>query len=782
MYPFLLNLVSIFRRFKLTVVLNVLCLSVAFATFMIIMIQLDYDFGFDNYHKDKDKIFRLEFTWGESWQVMMTRPIAERFIESSPHIVAGALTSPSISNFSFYVENENGERDFFEEKSMDVSPDFFDVFTFDFVEGSKDSQISSEGGMVIPLSLSRKLFGNESAVGKQISGSYTVAAVYRDLPANSIINNCIYFTKNKDTWRSSNYIVYLRIDQELIAPLLFENFKRTCDCKAIFGEEFDWKISNIGIRLTNLPEIHFVTDVLWDNTPKVNKNTLLILFIIAIVIIVIASVNFTNFNTALIPMRIKSINTQRVLGAQQIKIRLFIVFESIFFFLFSYFIAIWLILAFKTTTLVNLINADLSLSNHSLIVVTTALIGLFAGFFVGLYPAYYMTSFEPSLILKGSFGLSLKGKKIRNTLIGFQFVASFILIIGASFMFLQNRFMQSSDFGFEKNGLITVDLRKIQRGYREVFVNKLKVHSGIEDVTLGEALLSSSDKYMEWGGQKYKDKKIDFQCLPVHYKFLKVMGIEITEGRDFRLEDTGTQYGAFVFNETARKSFEMEIGSIIEGNTQGEIIGFMPDIKFASFRTTVEPMAFYVWGTYNWGDRLNIAYIKTKADTDKNKILTYIHSTIAEFEPNFSFEVLFFDDVIKKLYEKESELSLLVSLFSLIAIFISIVGVFGLVVFESVCRRKEIGIRKIHGATTLSIIIMFNKVYFRILLFCFLMGSPLAWYAVNRWLENFAYKTPLHWWVYLLALFAVGIITVATVTFQTWSVANDNPVNSIKTE
>ena len=258
------------------------------------------------------------------------------------------------------------------------------------------------------------------------------------------------------------------------------------------------------------------------------------------------------------------------------------------------------------------------------------------------------------------------------------------------------------------------------------------------------------------------------------------MGIEITEGRDFRQEDANTQHGAYVFNETARNQYSLELNTTVDGS--GEIIGFMPDVKFASFRTAVVPMAFYVWGTENWGRQPNQAYIKLKAGTNLRAAMSHINSTLAGFDADYTFEVRFFDEVIQRLYEKEASLSSLISLFSLIAIFISIVGVFGLVVFESECRRKEIGIRKVFGASTIGIIFMFNKIYFRILMICFVVSVPLAWYAVHRWLQNFAYKTPMYWWVYLLAFAGVAVITFATVTFQNWRVASDDPVKAIKSE
>jgi len=213
---------------------------------------------------------------------------------------------------------------------------------------------------------------------------------------------------------------------------------------------------------------------------------------------------------------------------------------------------------------------------------------------------------------------------------------------------------------------------------------------------------------------------------------------------------------------------------------KGEIIGFIPDVKFASFRNVVTPMAFYVWGTEYWGNRAYTMYIRVKAGADKRAAMSYIRSTLAGFNPEITFNVRFYDEILHRLYEKEIALNSLITLFSLIAIFISVVGVFGLVVFDGECRRKEIGIRKIHGASVTGIIILFNKMYIRLLMLCFIISAPIAWYAVTGWLTNFAYKTPMYWWVYLLSFAAIAILICSTVTLQIWRMANENPVNAIK--
>ena len=491
--PIFKNLLHVVRRFRLATTLNVLGLSVAFASFMIIMMQLNFHFGFDRFHKDSDNIFRLEMTaiWGEGYAATFSRPFAERFIASSSHIVSGALTSGRFEQQSFFVERDN-QRHFFRGNRINVTPEFADVFTFDFVEGGA-AALRMPDHIMIPQSLARKLFGNESAIGKQLVfeawgyiESRMVGAVYRDFPDNSIFANYIFFSTpeewQRDNWNSTMFNLFLRVNNASNADLLIDNFKRHFDGREAWGENFTWEESGRRMRFTALSDIHFTTDVVWDfGIPKANIQTLLILLAIAIIIIVIAIINFTNFSTALTPMRIRNINTQRVFGAQQRTIRWILVVEAIVFSFVSFLVAILLVNLFSSSPLANLMEIDLSLAANLSVIIGVALVAIVVGILAGLYPSRYMTSFAPALALKGNWGLSPKGKRLRNTLIGIQFVASFALIICTSFMYLQNRFMQHSNLGYDTDAVITVNISRIQQ-HRDVFTHQLRQHSWIKPI------------------------------------------------------------------------------------------------------------------------------------------------------------------------------------------------------------------------------------------------------------------------------------------------------------
>ena len=791
MKTILRNFFSVLRRFKAASVLNVLGLSIAFVAFMLIMMQVNYDYTFDCSHRNADAIFRVDIVHGSKGsQAIICRPFARAFTESSPHIKGGCLLNAWVGSPFFYVE-QNGQRTGYRENAWEVTPGLLDVIHFDMLEGTAQA-LDEPGSVILPESMAKKIFGNETAVGKQLiapnveMNAQIIKGVYKDFPRNSALQNVIYVAmnpkENYDNWGNWNYFFFVRLDDPANKENVLDNFKSNFNAKEVFGNEFEWGgEESFDLRLTSLPDVHFLNNVDFDSMPKASRQTLLVLFSIAFVIIIIAGINFTNFSTALTPMRIKSINTQKVLGSSDRMLRGSLLVEAVGVSTFAYLLSLLFLYVIPKTPVASLVDADISFGAQPMIIAGTAVIAVIVGVLAGLYPSYYVTSFPPALVLKGSFGLSLAGRRMRSVLVGIQFVASFILIIGSLFMYLQNRYMQNAPLGYDKEEMIIVHLNNKINKDRDAFTNQLKSFSGVEDVTYSQFLLSSQDQYMGWG-RDYNGKNINFQCLPVSSSFLKVMGIEVKEGRDFRPEDDQKETGCYIFNEKAKAQLELKLNEQIDGD---EIIGFIPDIKFASFRQEVTPMAFYLWGKYQWGQEgnyYNAAYVKFKAGSDLRAGMEHVRESLKKFDSEYPFVIRFYDEVLQHTYEKELKIGSLITLFSLVAIFISIVGVFGLVVFESEYKRKEIAVRKVLGSTTGEVLYMFNVSYFWILLICFVLGAPVAWYGVHRWLENFAYRTPMYWWVLPLAFLAVGVITFMTVTYQNWHVANENPVKNIKSE
>lgn len=633
-----------------------------------------------------------------------------------------------------------------------------------------------------------KLFGEDiSAVGKTLRAEeniwtksaklFTIGAVYKDFPENTQLRNVVYTAIDPDyninNFSSSNWVCYLLLDNPAMADEVADNFNRHFDFKKIYHEGEQ-------IRLVPLTDIYYMNETQDGGTFRSgNKEVTALLFGIALLIVIVAAINFTNFSTSLTPLRIKSINTQKVLGSSDTLLRRSLLIEAALISFIAWLVSLVIVWGLDWAEALPFIEADLSLVSNLPIVFLCGIVALVIGWLAGIYPAYYITSFPPALVLKGSFGLSPSGRKLRTTLICVQFVVSIVLIIGACFVQIQNSYMRNFSLGFDKDQVAIVELNEtMYNKHHDTYVNRLKENPGIEDVAFAMEKVGSKDGYNTNGGN-YKGKDFQYFIIIASSNFLRVMGIPVIEGRDFSKADELSDHVSYIFNRTAMEGLDMQVGDAFDSYSSGHLIGFSDDVKFTSLRGGEDNIAFLVG---NFGYSLPISYIRLKAGSDIHAVVGHIQETMRELDPSYPFNIEFYDEIFNHLYRKEENLRDLVTVFSLLAIIISLVGVFGLVVFETQYRRKEIGIRKVHGATVGEILLMFNKAYLRIVGICFVIAAPVAWQGVKMWLEGFAYKTPLHWWVFLIALLIVTVITLLTVSFQNWKAANENPVNSIKSE
>lgn len=778
------NLLGVVRRFKMATLLNVMGLSIAFAAFIILMIQLQYDWGFDRFQKNAERIYRVGLytpDWGN--QVVVSPPFAEAFVQSSPHIETGALLSSWGSQLALKRGNDTNETSFWCPVNA-ITPEYASVFDFQMLEGKIES-LDNPGYVLIAQSQAEKFFGDEPAVGKQLTAdklSFVVGGVYKDFPQNSVIQNAVYRRigekENQDNWNANGYQLYVLLDDPGKKDQIIADFKNHFN-----HEYYDWKTKDV--RLTQLTDIYYEADARFDSQKdKGNKTMVFVLFTIAVLIVVIAGINFTNFSNALVPMRIRSINTQKVLGGSDNTLRCAMLVEAVAICLFSFILSLFIVKGMANTWLADMVSGELSLKANIPLLIGAGVLAALTGLLAGAYPAWHITSFSPALVLKGSFGLSPSGKRMRSLLVSFQYVISFALIIAALFIYLQNHYMLASSLGFDKEHVAIVELNGQLIKNIEAVENRLEQEVSVQEVSFAEDLLSASDEYTDFG-RGYRENNVQFKVFVVSPDFLRLMNIPVISGRDFLQEDSKSVGGVYLFNEAARLQYDLVTGEYITGNEWYEappalIAGFIDDIKYASFRTEVAPMAFYVSPAA--GYRPRYAYIKIKAGADIRDAVASIRKALTSIDKNFPAEIRFYDTILNNLYKRELSIGWLISLFSLIAVFISVVGVLGLVIFESEYRKKEIGLRKVHGATTSQILLMFNKVYVRILIVCFVLAIPVAYYGVSRWMVYFAYKIPMYWWVYAVAFVVVSVITFLTVTFQNWKTANENPVESIKTE
>ena len=789
------NLLYLFKRFKTAVVLNLFGLTIAFAAFLLIVMQVDYEMNYDAMHSKSGRTFRLEANHGEfEHNAIHCLMFSDAFVNSSAHITDYSYRYPFYGGERYCQIDEvddQGEAKVFKENFQLCLPNISDVFDFHMKEGSVEC-LSIPGSVLIPESVAKRLFDKQSAIGKRIrmSGSsgwqpvsttiLTIGGVYKDFPGNTTVQNRIYVPMDqldllKSSWQMYANEIYVTLDDPLNKEEVLDHFNKTFD----FAKSQMGSAQEIALRLTPLKDVYYTHDTTFDFNPKGHRETNYVLLGIAFLILFIAGINFTNLTTSLIPLRLKTINTHRVLGCSIYKLQAISLIESIVICLISYILALFIVNDLSYTPIANWVDADIRLSQYKGLILLTALIAILTGCLAGLYPAIRSTSYAPALVLKGSFGLSPKGKKVRVALIGFQYTVSIALIIVTLFMGLQNHFMTSSEqLGFNKDQVAIVNLTpEIYAKHKPQYIQKLKDYPGIEDVAFSVYELSKEDDMIDLEYARHEDKDVFFKVFYASENFLSVMDIQVKEGRNFTREDLNKAQSDYIINPAAERDFHLHPGDRFNDRT---VLGVSKDFRFNSCRIASSPFVFAL--NNDIPNPKLVSYIRFNSKTNLQEAVAHVRETLKEIDPTFPFEISFYNTILNNLYQKEQTLGKLISLFGIMAILISIVGVFGLVLFETQYRRKEIGIRKINGATTGQILLMFNKTYIRIVSVCFIISIPIAWMGTQQWLENFAYKTPLHLWVFIVAFLIILSVTIGTVTFRNWQAANENPVNSVKSE
>lgn len=783
MKTMLCNFIYVLRSFRLVSLLNILGLAVAFATVIVIFMQVGFERNFDKCHSTSKRVYRVDLSGGGTFSVILPRGFVEYVIHSSAHIEAGTAINPYAGDIYFTVGSDSGEQHGYSESVLLCNPDIVKIFDFPILEGDANC-LSSPDKVIIPQSMANKFFGSTSAVGKPITAldaiwtkevkNFTIGAVYKDFPENTQLRNVIYtaITPEYDmtNFRQSNYVGYLLLDDAKSAKIVEDNCNKNFD----FG-----KIGKPDVRLSLVPleDIYYMNES-QDGTifKSGNRETANLISFIALLIIIIATINFANFNASLAPMRIKSINTQKIMGASELRLRLILVGEAIIMCLVGWAASLFIVYGIFSGNLLPFIEADFSFGSSLPIIFMVGFLAVLVGLFAGFYPARFVTSFAPALVLKGSFGLSSSGRKLRTVLIGVQFVISILFIICAGFVHLQSNYLRNYSLGFDKDQVVIVNIGNANYNkYRDLYVNKLKEFSAIEHVGFARQKLASQDGYST-NSTTIKGDKVQYFLLHVSSDFFDAMGIDIVEGRNFSdatLVSDSINF-PFVLNRNMREAISANVGDVLS-DMGSPIVGFVDNIKLTSLRQGEDNMVFC------FSNRISMpySYIRVKAGTNPIEVSNHIRSVLADIDPAYPVNIEFYDSIYNNLYAKENNLRSMITLSGFLAIIISLVGVFSLVAFETQYRRKEIGLRKVHGATVMQILVMFNRTYLRLVLICFLVAAPLAYYGVSVWIEGFVYRTPLYWWIFVLSLFVVTLVTLTTVTVQNWRSARMNPVEVI---
>ena len=805
------NFLTTLRRYKISSLLNVIGLTLAFTAFYVIMTQVWWELGYNRSLHEADRIYLVENEdWYEpgKWSSWLNRPVPERVIASTAGVEVGGCMWGGFGSGTCWASNEPSfGYNKFSASCGSVSLPFLDVFAFRSVEGDVHDIGKPKSVIVSREAAERMRVGVGSLIWvdtdePQPDGAMEVVAVFEDFPDNSLLGECEVVKNLGETnlyttseW-SFNYFVKFRpgADPDEFARqwtnVNQEMQREAAEKRAAAGDaaDDDDESGIYGVRLSPVSDLYFESD---SQAPcrQGSVVTTYTLLGIAVLVIVLAFINFVNFFFALVPVRIRTVNTFKVFGAPASSLRFNFVFEAFGLVLIALLAAWYVSFALQGTEFASYISASLALSQNLEVVGLVAVVAFVMALAASLYPAWYITSFAPALVVKGSFGGTRSGRRLRTLLLGVQFFISIGLIIATSFIRLQHDYMMHYDMGFDKENLLAVRLSERGAVSYDALRQKLLSDPQVKDVTGATSRLVSVGR-MGWG-REFKGRKVAFQSYVVQPDFLRVMGIPITDGRDFLESDFDKELGTMIFNEAARREFEMQVGDRINGfvSPDEQIVGFCADFNFKPLQYGVSPFCFYLLPKKiqqeNYWHLPHVVYVRMTPGADIAAVTAHIRRCIAEVDPRTEpgdIVVRVFDEELGLEYDNERKLTAIVGLFALLAVVIALMGVFGLVLFETQHRRREIAVRRVMGASRGEILAMFNRRYVMLVAVCFVLAVPVSIWAVRHWLAGFAYAVPLYWWVFALALAGVLAVTALTVTVRSWRAVNENPAESVKSE
>jgi putative ABC transport system permease protein len=709
-----------------------------------------------------------------------------------------------------YTAKSGETKSFYETKGLMADSTFFRIFTYNFVEGNPATALDNPNTIVINEEIAKKLFDNEPALNKVIHVSsstngdhdFLVTGVFKPINKPSHIDGRFFmsmmggdianYIKSAGTNLVNNnmYFTYLLLKPGADAKSLQEKFPSFMDKFAAK----DLKATGFNKKqfLVPLKKIHLSEDVKSNVTESGSKTYLYILSSIAIFTLLIACINFMNLATARSSRRSSEVGIRKVLGAKKRFLIVQFLGESLLMSLIAFLLAMvftkFLLPAFNAVSGRNL---SLSFLNNISIILVFLLLSIITGLLAGSYPAFYLSSFKPVKVLKGKFSNSLAAVSLRKGLVIFQFVISVVLIIASVVIANQMHYLRSVNLGFDKAQQIVIPLRsKNAKNMYASFKSELLKQFAVANTGASlfyPGITNFADNIFYTDGetmQQGKDVKMNY----VDTSYLQTLGIKPVAGRvfsnNFYASDTS---GSTILNETAVKQFgfptpQDAIGKKLHFNFRDstynfEIVGVVKDFHFEDLHVPISPYGFQV----NNPPQYNYMIVHAKQG-NINSILQSIQNIWHNLNPTEPFEYSFLDEDFQKNYDAENRLASIVGYFTAIAILISCLGLFGLATFSAEQRIKEIGVRKVLGASVTSIVTLLSKDFLKLVAIAIVIASPIAWWAMNKWLQSFAYKINIGWMVFAITTLVAILIALITISFQAIKAAIANPVESLRSE
>lgn len=794
------------RKQKMFALIKIGGFALSIAACILIALFIADEVSYDKFYPNNSNIYRLYGEYNDDGKsskgVAVMPPMAKALKDGYPEIAkAGRIMRSKLfyGAGDNYVSRQDQTQNTYEQGFSYADQEFLDIMNYHFIYGDPKSALKKPFSLVMTRKKAEKLFPGQNPVGKVLflnedrKTPYSVGGVIEDMPANSHLQIDYFLTLSgkelwpgeQTSWNSSNYDVYLQlkpgVDYTEFSKKITRGILHDYILPMISPADTSEVINNSFLYLQPVREIHLRSYDIDDSLSHGDIRFVWLLGAIAIFILIIASINFINLSTAKSANRAKEVGLRKVVGSQRSSLLYQFLSESFLYSLLSVCLGI-----FVAVLLLPQFNA---VAGKSLLMPFSAwwflpgslFLALLIGSVAGIYPAFYLSSFSPIQVLKGQVSKGSKNAFLRSGLVVFQFTASVVLIICTVVIYQQTQYILNRNLGFEKDQVILLEGTHTLGSQLKSFKNELRNISAVTSVSVSDYLPIANTKrngntfYNE--GKEKIEQGIGTQVWIVDEDYVKTMGMKLVAGRNFSEKLASDSMGAIINQTLARKlQLKDPIGKTIVNDWETyHVVGVVEDFNYESMRTDIEGLVLRL------GNSTTITSVKV-SNGDMKSTLAAITATWKKFAPATPIRYSFMDENFARMYSDVQRMGVILTSFAVLAISIACLGLFALSAFMAEQRTKEIGIRKVLGATVSNITAMLSKDFLKLVFIAIIIASPIAWWAMSEWLQDFVYRIDIKWWVFAISATISILIALATISFQSIKAAIANPVKSLKSE
>ncbi len=786
---YLLIALRTLRRNKLHASINIIGLAIGMSCCILITLFVLFELSYDRQNKNADRTYRMAINLEANNWAISAFPIGSLLKDKFPEVENYTRIKPSeIFVLNSANEIKNKERVFFADSSV------FDVLDIQLEKGNPLTALAEINSMVITEKKAKTYFGDEDPIGKTLTllndkKEYRITAVFKPLPSASHVHIDIMVSSdnfapmkpgspqgwNYLTNHYTYFVLPVGIDHVAFGKKISEFMDKYQEIKPEDRKN--------DIRLQPLTSIHLHSNLGLEVEANGSLNTVYIMAAVAFFILIIACINFMNLTTAQSLKRAREVGIRKVVGSRRAQLVFQFLSESVVISFMALLVAVVvLVLVLPSFNLISGKQLVINPMQNGAVILIFMAITFFVGVVAGTYPAFFLSGFKPTAVLKGNFVSNAKGQLLRKGLVVFQFAIAFVIMVGTYIIYAQLDFMLNKNMGFDREQTVVLTMPRDSVGDESV-KNEMKRLAGVEAVTrFGEIpgkMVRTSGFWFEGANDNKAENMYHFSG---DVDLLQALNMKMKTGSYFT-PDTKRFYKEFVLNETAVKHLgwtnENAIGKLIDfgerGTDPGKVIGVIEDFHFKHLHDKIDPLVMFLEPQYEG----QFMAIKVKSSNIK-EMMAQIEQTWKRVLPQYEFEYQFLDETFDKLFDQEKKLGQLFGIFSGLAIFVSCLGLFGLASFTMEQNKKSVAVRKVMGASVSNIVIMMSKDFLGLVIVGLLIAAPLAYYFMTRWLDGFAYHVGFAWIVYLYAALAGLVVAFGTVSYHSLKAATSNPVDSLK--